>query len=394
MIKEATDLQTQQLMTEIQKTQLKSHKLTDATIELTKRCNFNCIHCYIENKEKEHDLDYDYALSLIDELEELGCLSLLFTGGEPILHPQFKEIWKYAYEKGLLLSLFTNGSLIDDNLIEFFTRFPPMSIDITIYGLKSKTFKSVTGTKDLSNIVINNAQKMVKKGLKLFLKTMVLKQNSKEIIDMFKFSSNLGVSFRFDPNITPTLKCNDRSNLFAGKKQLKEIIKQISLSPEKEREISETACKLTYSLHHGDRLFCCGAGRSSVFIDNIGNKHPCVMKRISDNTVKSDIPVCLREVFPKTLNIETDDIEILACVHCEDSFFCNWCPAIESYEFTDYKVKSLWKKNLCISARLFKEKYLKKPYKNKDKKKFIGYAGYFEKKDKEKRHTAENTEGK
>jgi len=82
------------------------------TIELTQRCNHQCVHCYnnlfiTDQDARQRELAYDDWRHVIDEIAAAGCLWLLMTGGEIFLRNDFLDIYTYARQKGLLISLFT-----------------------------------------------------------------------------------------------------------------------------------------------------------------------------------------------------------------------------------------------------------------------------------------------
>lgn len=82
---------------------------------ITRRCNLKCIHCYSDSDAREYpgELTWDQCRAVIDDLADYGVPALLLSGGEPLIHPRFFDIAKYAREKGLRLTLSTNGTLID-----------------------------------------------------------------------------------------------------------------------------------------------------------------------------------------------------------------------------------------------------------------------------------------
>ena len=96
----------------------------DATLELTYRCNNKCVHCYCnlpENDEHamQDELTTEEIKKLLDDLASMGSIWLLITGGEPLLRPDFEEIYLHAKKKGFLITLFSNGTLINENIIKF-----------------------------------------------------------------------------------------------------------------------------------------------------------------------------------------------------------------------------------------------------------------------------------
>ena len=93
----------------------------DGTIETTFRCNLTCAHCYVNkpaDSRETHarELPLPRLLRLIDEITEAGTLFLLLSGGEPLLRHDFPELYRYAVRRGLLISLFTNATLVTDDI--------------------------------------------------------------------------------------------------------------------------------------------------------------------------------------------------------------------------------------------------------------------------------------
>ncbi|MGV3754854.1 MAG: radical SAM protein [Verrucomicrobiota bacterium] len=82
---------------------------------ITRRCNLKCIHCYSDSDAREYpgELTWEQCQNVIDDLSGYGIPALLLSGGEPLIHPRFFDIATYAREKGLKLTLSTNGTLID-----------------------------------------------------------------------------------------------------------------------------------------------------------------------------------------------------------------------------------------------------------------------------------------
>jgi MoaA/NifB/PqqE/SkfB family radical SAM enzyme len=119
-------------------------------IELTERCNNNCIHCGInlsedDLKAKKHELAADDIKNILKEAVSLGCLSVHFTGGEPLLREDFEEIYIFARKSGLKVLIFTNATLINKHLADLFSKIPPLErIAITVYGMKKSSYEDVS----------------------------------------------------------------------------------------------------------------------------------------------------------------------------------------------------------------------------------------------------------
>ncbi|MEE9523617.1 MAG: radical SAM protein, partial [Thermodesulfovibrionales bacterium] len=93
----------------------------NATLELTYRCNNRCVHCYCnlptgDKIARESELSLEEIEKIFDELKEMGCLWLLITGGEPLLRDDFSQVYLAAKSRGFLVTVFTNGILVDDEV--------------------------------------------------------------------------------------------------------------------------------------------------------------------------------------------------------------------------------------------------------------------------------------
>src|SRR5208282_5382359 len=100
----------------------------------------NCNHCYInlpagERRAMEQELTKDEICRIADEAIELGALWCLITGGEPLLRKDFKEIYVALKKKGLFISVFTNAALVTGEIVELFKKYPPRSLEVTVYGV-------------------------------------------------------------------------------------------------------------------------------------------------------------------------------------------------------------------------------------------------------------------
>ena len=121
------------------------------SFELTRRCSFRCVHCYLGDQKivracKSQELDTAAVIRLIDEMAAAGTLFLTLTGGDPMLRPDFLDIYRHAVRNGLLVTVFCNGSLIKDEIVSTFVEYPPRAVEITLYGASQETFEAVTQT--------------------------------------------------------------------------------------------------------------------------------------------------------------------------------------------------------------------------------------------------------
>ena len=169
--------------------------------ELTYRCNLNCIHCFNDKKKINDELKFSEVQEIIDQLKEEGCLHIVFTGGEPFMRGDFMDIYHYAVSKGFMVSIFTNGTLIDDSIIEYVKKMSPFVIEITLHSLDEDVFESITKVKESYAAVSEAIRKVIDANLPLTLKTVGMQKNKTEIYKIKDYVRNLGAKFKFDPHI-------------------------------------------------------------------------------------------------------------------------------------------------------------------------------------------------
>lgn len=115
-------------------------------VEITSRCNLSCIHCYAEAGGLlcPPDPPLKELKRVLDEAAALGCKKLQFTGGEPTLRSDLKELVKYAKAKRFeFIEIFTNGTLLTESLVQVFSK-EKINVAVSIYSYKKETHDTIT----------------------------------------------------------------------------------------------------------------------------------------------------------------------------------------------------------------------------------------------------------
>ena len=129
------------------------------TFELTPRCTLDCKMCYIHNKANdlaviEKEKPTEWWLDLAKKAQGAGMLLLLLTGGECMLRKDFEEIYLACKKMGLLITINTNATLIDEEKIKFFKENPPQRVNITLYGMSRETYGNLCGVPEAFDRVL------------------------------------------------------------------------------------------------------------------------------------------------------------------------------------------------------------------------------------------------
>lgn len=248
------------------------------TLDLTWRCNLRCTHCYLGSLSDPAGVSREFGEEpwrrVIGEIAEAGCLYLLLSGGEPLLRPDFSRIYRHAKESGFLVTVFTNGTLVGDAEVELFSDLPPETVEISIYGANAETCDAVTGVPGSFDRCMAGIEALATAGVRLTVKTVLLKDNVNDIEAMRQIAEGFGVPFRFDPVVLPRFD-GDRSPIHLRIDPETAVEAELS-DPERWDGWCRTLERFPEPVFF-DTLYACGAGDTDFYIDPFGNLKPCLM---------------------------------------------------------------------------------------------------------------------
>lgn len=153
---------------------------------MTQRCNLKCVHCYARSEDISYDneLTHDQALAMMDDLAAFGVPVLLFSGGEPLVHPRLVEYAQYAVSKGMRAVISTNGTLITKEKAQTLKEIGLSYVGISLDGLEPThdMFRGVPGSFKRAMAAIEHCQAA---GIKVGLRFTINKRNVKDIPGIF-----------------------------------------------------------------------------------------------------------------------------------------------------------------------------------------------------------------
>jgi len=300
------------------------------TIEPTLRCNLRCIHCYIPNDYRNRkELTYKQICRILDEIAAEGCLWLLFTGGEPFVRDDFPDIYTYAKEKGMIITIFTNGTLITPEIADYLAEWPPFIVKITLYGMTQETYERITGVRGSYRRCLQGIEMLMARKIPLELRTVVMTKNFHEFEAMKGYAKELGVHFAFDTNIKPRLD----GSVEPCKLRIppKKVI-ALDLADEWRSEKWRGECRDFLRAPNSNRLYLCSAGATSFHIDPSGRLNLCVLSRIPGyDLTQGSFREGWRDALLQARAVEarSDDYR---CGHCNKVILCGRCPAWSELE--------------------------------------------------------------
>lgn len=317
------------------------------SLDLTHRCNLRCLHCYTGDHFSDMpvaEMDTNRILSLLDEICDAGCLYLLLTGGEPLLRKDFPEIYRYAKEKGFLITVFTNGTLISDEIAKLFEELPPRMVEISVYGAAEPTYEIISGVTGAYQKCLSGIEKLLEHKIQVRLKTILMTLNRHEFSDMERMANDFGVKFRFDAAIFPRLN-GDQSPVNLRVSPAEAVDKEFSAI---ERVIQWEKFLDNHRLgSSSDDLYQCGAGLTGFYIDPCGSLRPCLMTTtLTYDLMKGSFSDGWEEITARIREKKAD--HEFACNACEMKLHCGYCPAFFELENGNAQVRSEY---LCTMGR-------------------------------------------
>lgn len=187
------------------------NKLKVFTWELTQRCNLKCSHCGSDctSSFSEKELFKDEALRVAKDLEAFEIKKMVFSGGEPLLCPYWRELAR-IFGRKTELGMVTNGTLVTKDIAEEMKTYGFSLISVSIDGMERS--HDLRREKGNFKACINAVANITAAGLKAGVNTTVTKDNLGELPEMFEFLRSIGVtSWQIQPAV-PSGRMKDHKN--------------------------------------------------------------------------------------------------------------------------------------------------------------------------------------
>ncbi len=311
-------------------------------LEVTARCNLDCLHCYgnlpaKDKNAKREELSVEEIRTIAEEAVALGALHCTLTGGEPLLRPDFDDIYLSLKQLGLLVSVFTNATMVTRKQIELFKTYPPRNIEVSVYGVTQATYERVTRRRGSFAAFRRGLDLLLKNGIKVRLKAMALRSNLPELPAIARFCRQRTRDyFRFDPFLHLRFDGNEKRNkeIQAERLTADEIV-TLERSDRERFQALEKGCD-SLILPEGqstdcDHIFYCSAGRFSFCVSYNGLFRLCSSLWQRDCVYDlrgGSLTDAWRRFVPLVLAMRSTRREFVErCQGCGLVNLCMWCPA-------------------------------------------------------------------
>ena len=306
--------------------------LTHLQIELTSKCNERCVHCYIPHKYKLHNIDEKLYHEALKQASGMGVLALTLSGGEPMMHPKFKDLLKATKKYDFYINILSNLTLLDNDIIQIMRDGNVSSVQVSLYSMNPAHHDAITQLKGSFEKTKNSILKLIENDIPVHVSCPTMKGNKDDFGEVLKWCHEHKIRAQSDyimmaqynhetGNLANRLSVDETGKVITDIIEGDEDYKAVVLSPDFEKRCS--------MLEKNPERRLCGVGISTCCMVSNGNIYPCPgwQEMILGNLKETS----LQEVWNNSEKIKwlrslkKKDLGGGECLKCENSAFCSVC---------------------------------------------------------------------
>lgn len=323
----------------------------NATLELTLRCNLKCKMCMFRHSDRENghlaaeELTASQWADMAQQLWSAGALNLLITGGEPMLRKDFCEIYSSIYRLGFLVTLYTNATLVTDQILQTLRQYPPHRIGITLYGASNQTYQTLCGCEDGFDRAMAGIRKLATLPSALEFRTTPVQDNYQDLDAVTELvAKEFGLPVTHANTVLqsvrggcmPVADCRLTPEQTVNLTLTRTIDRVRELLPPERREQVQLRLAEPHAEYAAREPKCtllgCNGGMSDVTVTWDGKLLGCqLLGCFSTDAVKLGFAKAW-EQWPYTVRLPQVDPQCVACPYID---FCTVCPGVRMAECND-----------------------------------------------------------
>jgi AdoMet-dependent heme synthase len=329
------------------------HTLRLVAWETTRRCNLSCKHCraVAEDHAYENELDTKEAVTLLDQIREVGNPIIILTGGEPLLREDIFDIAAYGTKLGLRMVMAPNGTLLTPDIAEKLKACGIKRISVSLDGASPKTHDNFRGLSNAFTDAIRGIHFAKDAGLEFQINTTITKTNLAEIPKILALAEDLGAVAHHIFLLVPTGRgkyivdsaidageYEQTLNWFYDQRDKTHLQLKATCAPHYYRILRQRAHaegkKISFESHGLDAVTRgCLAGTGFCFISHVGRVQTCGFLDVTCGDIRQQTFADVWE--NSTVFNELRDFSKLEdkCGICEYKRVCGGCRA-RAYEAT------------------------------------------------------------
>lgn len=319
----------------------------NAALELTPLCNLNCKMCFVRLTPEEMHcqgrmLTVEEWIDIAKQMRQMGTVYVLLTGGEPLLYPDFEKLYLSLKELGMIITINTNGTLVDEKWAVFFQKHQPRRICITLYGADRQTYADLCGNGENYDKAIQGIQLLKDRGVPVKINGSITSQNANDTERIIEIAKRFSVPYKLDTYMYPAQRERNKSFDQTARLSPEDAARKrvlIMRESQNEQAFINTAFKVANIVQRTlpGRLekgrIKCRAGRSSFSINWQGYMRFCLMLSEPSIPIMDD---GFEEAWKKLTEIVQGIRTSEYCSNCRLRDICSVCAASALLETGSY----------------------------------------------------------
>lgn len=336
-------------------------------LDLTYRCNNNCRHCWrwIPNEalEENKELSCDEIYRIVDAARAMGCRMWSISGGEPMIRPDFADIFDYITTHSSAYDLNTNGTLITPKIARLMRR--KGSKKIALCGASAEVHDRITRNPGSFEATLRGCAYLKEAGAGFSVQLIPVRDNIHQFNQMVELARSISPSFRIGAvfyYLTAWGSMAQNTAIIRERLHPRTVTRLDVPVPSFEDPVCHKGGSPCRSGSSDDHVFeQCLANRRDFHIDPYGGFSFCIF--ISDPELRYDLrsgsfQKAWEEFIPSLADRVRGGREYLeGCAVCDLRQDCRWCPAYAYLEHRRYGAKVEYLCRLARDAHRFKKKW-------------------------------------
>ncbi len=194
-------------------------------IEVTPRCNLNCIHCRSSSDAQMKEVFSKQDLfDIVDNIASFAKPVLVLSGGEPLVRKDVFEIAKYGTDKGLKMCMATNGILVNEDRVKQMKDSGIRIVSLSLDGASAEVHDDFRQQPGSFEKILKGIEHLKKHGMEFILNSSFTQRNREHIVPTFKLAKKLGAKAWYMFMIVPTGRGKDVFKELISKEDYEEIL--------------------------------------------------------------------------------------------------------------------------------------------------------------------------
>ena len=310
----------------------------NGSLELLPLCNLNCKMCYVRLSKAEMEAQgrlrtWEEWLDVARQMKEAGVLFLLLTGGEPLMYPHFRELFVALKKMGMVLTINTNGTLLDEDWADFFAQHKPRRINITIYGSSEEMYRQLCQAPQGFEKATNAVRLLKERGVDVKISGSAAKANEDDVENIIRLGHSMNAPVAFDTYMMPATRERSLPYDFQSRldpvsaARVRVMALQMEMNEETFLQYRDNAIETYENFVPGEpheEGIACMAGQCSFTVNWKGNLQPCV---ILSEPYANVFEVGFREAWKQVSEGAAQLKSAAKCSVCALRHLCRTCVA-------------------------------------------------------------------